>query len=237
MKRAAVIVLLVVVAIPLVLAMADLPPYGSPDSPAYTHVGAYYLEHGVEEAGAENIVTDVILNYRGFDTEGEVTVIFTAMAAVLAVLMASRGGGEAGTRPPLTPPSVVVRFVVRVMAPLTLMFAVYVIMNGHITPGGGFQGGTIVGAVFIALTLVLSERDATRLIPNRPERVLQAAAPIVYCLIGLLGLALFDVYLGYPRTEEMGLLRTAMLVTLEIGIGVGGATVIATIFRTMGSDQ
>ena len=236
MKRAAVIVLLVVVAIPLVLAMADLPPYGSPDSPAYTHVGSYYLEHGVEEAGAENIVTDVILNYRGFDTEGEVTVIFTAMAAVLAVLMVA-GGGTAEARPLPTPPSVVVRFIVRVMAPLTLMFAAYVIMNGHITPGGGFQGGTVAGAVFIALTLVLTEHDVSHLIPHRPERVLQAAAPIVYCAVGLLGLTLFDVYLGYPRTEEMALLRTAMLVALEIGIGVGGATVIATIFRTMGSDQ
>jgi len=54
-------------------------------------------------------------------------------------------------------------------------------MNGHVTPGGGFQGGTIAGAVFIALTLVLSEQDVNRLIPHRPERVLQAAAPLTSC--------------------------------------------------------
>jgi multicomponent Na+:H+ antiporter subunit B len=200
-------------------------------------VAAHYLEYGPEEAGAENIVTDVILNYRGFDTQGEVTVIFTAMAAVLAVLMVVRDPSPALIRPVLVAPSMVVRFVVRIMAPFGLMFAVYVIMNGHVTPGGGFQGGTIAGAIAIALTLIMTEEQAAALIPRRAERVLQAAAPLGFVMVGLVGLALTGSYLGYPRGETGHLVTTVMLLVIEIGIGIGGATVIATIFQTMGSEQ
>jgi len=88
-KRALTIVLLVALAAVLLRAVAELPQYGSPDSPAYTHVGSYYLEHGPDEAGADNIVTGIILNYRGFDTNGEVTVIVTALIAVFAVLLSA----------------------------------------------------------------------------------------------------------------------------------------------------
>jgi len=238
MRRALVIVVLVAVAVPLLLAMAELPPYGSADAPPHTHVAPYYLEHGYEETGAENIVTAIILNYRGFDTQGEVTVIFTAMAAVVAVLVLGASGGPAERKSPsAVPVSVIVRFIVRVMAPFVLLFSAYVIMNGHVTPGGGFQGGTIAGALVIALTLIMSEEHARRLTPVRPERLLQAAAPITFFLIGLAGLALTGDYLAYPHSGSTIWLATLMLTIVEVGIGVGGAMVIATIFRTMGADR
>ena len=240
MRRALVIAVLVAVAIPLMLAMAELPPYGSPDAPTQTHVAPRYLERGFEETGAENIVTAVILNYRGFDTQGEVTVIFTAMAAVVAVLVLGEARGHTdgrSSRPSPVPVSVIVRFIVRVMAPFVLLFSAYVVMNGHVTPGGGFQGGTIAGALVIALTLVMSEEHARRLTPVRPERLLQAAAPITFFAIGLVGLALTGDYLAYPHSGSTVWLATLMLTVVEVGIGVGGAMVIATIFRTMGADR
>ena len=237
-RRGLIVGLLVIIAVPLMYAMSELPPHGSADSPAYTHVSPRYLEQGAEEAGAENIVTDIILNYRGFDTQGEVTVIFTAMAAVLAVLLGA--GGPHGTEP--TPPgrvapSVVVRFIVRVLAPFIATFAIYVILNGHVTPGGGFQGGTILGALVIALTLVLDTDQSERLLPRRPERLLQAAAPLVFMAVGITGLAAFGSYLTYPGAAALAWLRTALLLAVEIGIGIGGAMVLATIFRTMGGER
>ena len=136
-RRILIGVLLVALAIPLAYAMSELPPHGSETTPPYTHISPYYLERGHGEAGAENIVTDIILNYRGFDTNGEVTVIFTAMAAVLAVLLGTTTHPEVDAPRADPQPSVVVRFIVRVMAPLIATFAVYVILNGHVTPGGG----------------------------------------------------------------------------------------------------
>ncbi|MDO8880381.1 MAG: MnhB domain-containing protein [Coriobacteriia bacterium] len=238
-RRALVIFVLVVVAIPLMLAMAELPPHGSPDAPPQTHVAPYYLEHGPEEAGAENVVTAVILNYRGFDTQGEVTVIFTAMAAVVAVLVAGGAGvpAERTAAPTTTPVSLIVRFIVRVLAPFIVLFSVYVILNGHVTPGGGFQGGTILGALLIALTLIMSESDARALLPQRPERLLQAAAPLTFFAVGMTGLLLTGDYLAYPHSGPTIWIATLMLTVVEIGIGIGGAMVVATIFRTMGADR
>lgn len=78
----------------LLPAMLALPPVGSADSPAARHVSPRYLERGVEETGASNIVTAVLADYRGYDTLGETTVIVTAGLACLLVL----GGGLGGRR-------------------------------------------------------------------------------------------------------------------------------------------
>ena len=239
MKRALVIVLLVALALPLLYAVSELPPHGSPDTPPYTHVSPRYLERGVEEAGAENIVTDVILNYRGFDTNGEVTVIFTALAAVLAVLLLD-APPHASRRPHVPdaiPASVVVRFIVRVLAPFIALFAIYVILNGHVTPGGGFQGGTIAGALFIVLYVVLGERATNVLLPRRAERLLQATAPLTFIVVGTIGILAFGSYLLFPQDPSLGWLRTLFYIVIEFGIGIGGAAVIATIFRTMEDER
>lgn len=235
MRRLLIGALLIAVAVPLLFAMAQLPPHGSPATPPYAHVSPYYLEHGPEEAGAENIITDVILNYRGFDTEGEVTVIFTAMAAVLAVLLVT----PTATRAPEAADvdvSVVVRFIVRVLAPFIALFAAYVVLNGHVTPGGGFQGGTIAGALVIVLSLVVDRRGQEQLVPATPERLLHVAAPLAFFLVGVTGLVLFGEYLYYPREESLRWLTTVMLIVVEIGIGVGGASVLVRIFRAMRAE-
>lgn len=236
-RRLAVIALLVILAATLMYAVSQLPPHGSADTPAYRHVASRYLERGPEEAGADNIVTDVILNYRGFDTNGEVTVIFTAMAAVLAVLLGTGNSDGSDTTSPGIAPSVVVRYVVRVIAPIIVVFATYVILNGHVTPGGGFQGGTILGALVIMLTLVVDDQTAAHLLPRGPERLLQAAAPLTFFAVGTAGLVFWGSYLQYPGTGAFGWVTEVMLIIVEIGIGVGGAMVIATIFRTMAGPR
>lgn len=238
-RRALIVALLIAVAVPLMLAMSQLPPHGSPGTPPYTHISPYYLEHGAEEGGAENIVTDVILNYRGFDTQHEVTVIFTSMAAVLAVLLLARtepAEREITSEESRLPVSVVVRFIVRVLAPFIALFSAYVVLNGHVTPGGGFQGGTIAGALIIALSLVMSREEADALLPRKPEHVLQAAAPIAFFLTGMIGLALFGDYLFFPRDEALRWVSVLMMMVIEIGIGVGGASVLVRIFRAMRAD-
>ena len=236
MKKALVASLLIIAAIPLLIAMAALPRHGALDTPVQTHISAHYLEFGVEEAGAENIVTDVILNYRGFDTEFEVTVIFTALAAVLALMLGAGGAGAANQANSESRPSVVVRFVVRLLAPFTAMFAIYVILNGHISPGGGFQGGAVLGALFITLTVVLGGARVAGAFPEASRRWLQIAAPLTFAVAGVAGALLTGFYLGYPTEPALSGLRTLMIIAIEIGIGVGGAAIIATLFTVMEAD-
>lgn len=64
----------------------DMPPFGSPDSPVQTHVGPEYIARTPIDTGVPNLVTAVLAAYRSFDTLGEVTVIFTAVIAVLMLL-------------------------------------------------------------------------------------------------------------------------------------------------------
>ena len=75
----------------LLYGTSDLPPFGDPGAPAHQHVAPRYIEVSPQEVGVPNIVTAVLASYRGYDTLGEVTVIFTAGVAVLALLGARRG--------------------------------------------------------------------------------------------------------------------------------------------------
>jgi hypothetical protein len=80
-----------------------MPPFGSPDNPIHHHVADHYLEESYEEMGGiPNVVTSVLAAYRGYDTMGETTVIFTALVGVLLLLARgprptrSAGGGAGG---------------------------------------------------------------------------------------------------------------------------------------------
>lgn len=70
----------------LVYGTLGLPEFGSPDSVIHQHVVPRYLEQGPEETGVPNVVTSILASYRGFDTLGEVTVVFTGGVGVIMLL-------------------------------------------------------------------------------------------------------------------------------------------------------
>ncbi|MGI9333105.1 MAG: DUF4040 domain-containing protein [Gammaproteobacteria bacterium] len=70
----------------LLSGLADLPRFGDAQAPAHTHVAPRYLQASGTEVGLPNVVTSVLASYRGYDTLGEVTVIFTAGIGVLCLL-------------------------------------------------------------------------------------------------------------------------------------------------------
>lgn len=231
MRRSAVLAVLILAAVPLFAAAASMPPAGSPKNPTSQHVVPRYLEHGAEEGGAENIVTSIILNYRGYDTNGEVTVIFTSLVAVMAVLSVRRHVAR-GRKPKRTPASPVVLFVVRVIAPFVLLFSVYVIANGHVSPGGGFQGGTVLGALLIAASLVLGREAVGRWFPERSRPWVQPVAVLAFITAGIAGL-FWGYYLAFPSDPSLAWFRTVELLFLEAGIGIGGAAIVVSLFWSM----
>ena len=244
MKKALVAALLIVVAIPLLIGVAELPPHGAPDTPVHTHISAYYLANGEEEAGTENIVTAVILNYRGLDTNGEVTVIFTGMAAAFAVLIPAalvRRVHQSGSRPSAAQTgldggvvvSPIVSFIVRLLAPFIALFSLYVMLHGHSSPGGGFQAGAILGGLFIVLSVALGSEKVRPLLDSPLAPWLRIAGPIGFVTMGVLGIALTGYYLGYTQVPALHAVRSAMVMIIEIGIGVGGAMIFATLFAEM----
>lgn len=80
----------VVTAAVLVYGTYGLPPFGAADTPMHLHVAPYYLQNSLAQTGVPNVVTSVLASYRGYDTLGEVTVIFTAGIGVLLLLKGRR---------------------------------------------------------------------------------------------------------------------------------------------------
>lgn len=78
------------VAAALIYGTFSLPPFGIADSPINTHTSPYYLERSIEETTVPNVVTSVLGDYRGFDTLGETTVIFTAGMGIMLLLKGRR---------------------------------------------------------------------------------------------------------------------------------------------------
>ncbi len=233
------LLLVLLVALPLVVGVVNLPPHDAPDAPIHTGVGVRYLARGVEETGNKNLVTAVLLNYRGFDTFFEVVVIFTALAAVLALPRGSAadpGGApaaaaKAANGSDIVPVSPVVSYVVRLMAPFMAMFALAMLFRGHVTPGGGFQAAAVFAAIFIALGLVLGPTRVAELVPDDWRPWLQGAAPLAFALIAAIGWRLTGAFLGFPTDDHTA--QEAMGLFLEVGIALGGGVILARLFVEM----
>ncbi|OSM04070.1 putative monovalent cation/H+ antiporter subunit B [Magnetofaba australis IT-1] len=149
--------------------------------------GAYYAQHTAAETGSANVVTAIIVTYRGLDTLGEVTVLFLT-AAILGLALALESRPQAAPRPPsgelLTTGS-------RLLAPLIVLFGVYVFLNGHLTPGGGFQGGAILASA----TLLLLLTDPLKKFGHGLISRVESGSGFFYVSIGVLGMVLAGGFL------------------------------------------
>lgn len=87
MKRAAALAIVILIAISFVTMVAEMPEFGHEDNPVNNEVKSRYVELGYEETGNKNTVAGVLVEYRALDTFGELTVLFTSMTAIMAVMM------------------------------------------------------------------------------------------------------------------------------------------------------
>ena len=139
--------------------VALMPRFGSPDTPMINEVTDRYIQQGLQETGAVNIVAGMILDYRAFDTLGESTVLFIAASAVLILLRIDRNkdgtpeleliAAESDDRHYEPRADRIMQGSVMVLTPIIFLFGIYIILNGHLSPGGGFSGGAIISAGLI----------------------------------------------------------------------------------------
>lgn len=142
----------VVIVVLLLATVSELPPFGDENNPANNVVIMRYVENGGDETGAQNIVAGLILDYRAFDTFGESAVLFTAAVSVLMLLGASRRNKKSKQKFLLRPHSLdepILRGVASLSIPAILMLGCVVVINGHLSPGGGFSGGAILSTALI----------------------------------------------------------------------------------------
>ena len=147
-----------------------------------------YTQRSVKDTGAINIVNAVLFDYRGFDSLGEATVIFAAATAFKLLfdprpIKLFRYG--------LSP---MVKTGIGIFAPFMFIFAIYVTLAGHISPGGAFQGGVILATLSILLAVVYGLRFQMRRTAATPR-----AATILESLgaLGIISIGLMALPLGY----------------------------------------
>ena len=150
-RAASVFVCLFVVGV-LLYTVAALPPFGAPDNPTSNEVVAKYIESGLQDTGATNIVAGMILDYRAFDTFGESCVLFVAVCSVIILLrnLGPRDAYDHFLHEREEPRhDIIMKKVAVLLVPISMVFGIYVVLNGHLSPGGGFSGGAIIGSSII----------------------------------------------------------------------------------------
>jgi multicomponent Na+:H+ antiporter subunit B len=224
--------LLALIAVGLALSLTHI-PFGQDRM----QVGDYYLNHGVEDTGAPNIVTAVVLNYRALDTLGEVTVLFIASLGV-GVFLSLQGKRDTEGKHDLPPASLIVRRGSQFLFPLILLFGGYIFLHGHLTPGGGFQGGSVIASAFLLMFL----GNAGYRLRQRPLAVTESLAGITFVIIGLIGLVIGGYFLNnfLPKGSEFALFSAGVIPILytAIGLKVGAELVgiVANMFES-GSER
>ena len=253
----------------LVWAGLDLPAFGDPQAPAAMYVSPYYIEHTIEDAETPNVVTTVLADYRGFDTMFETSVVLTAGLACLLLLrvfsrrpqrqrlyrhVASDIVVQIST-PHLnpddpaaferldalwTPHDLIIRTACRLLVPFIQLFALYVIAHGHHSPGGGFQGGVILGAAFILIALSYDLRTLEHRINESMTGILSPAGVFIYAGVGAVCMLLGSNFLDYGALA--GLLSTSPararslgILFVEIGVAIAVMATMALIYTNLSS--
>ena len=222
-------VLSIVVCLALALAMmitvSWLPAFGSADVPANNEVAQRYLSKAIEETGATSAVAGMILDYRAFDTLGESFVLFTAACCVFILLRRDtpEPAGAARERESfdLTRDPILTKMS-HILVPLIFLLGIYVILNGHLSPGGGFSGGAILGAGLILFSISHQPAGVSRFFNLRTYRVITVSALSFYCLAksysfftGANGLAS-----GIPLGTPGAIFSSGLILPLNIAVGL-----------------
>jgi multicomponent Na+:H+ antiporter subunit A len=133
----------------------------------------YFAEFGPTLGHGRNIVNVILVDFRGFDTMGEITVLATAAIGVRALLRL--GAAEtpsidpSGQEPQTSP---IFRTAARLLMPLLLVFSLFLLLRGHNEPGGGFVGGLVAAAAFALYAVAFGARRARKRLPVSPSALL-----------------------------------------------------------------
>jgi len=121
-------------------------------------IGEAILQQGADEVGAANLVTSVVLGYRGIDTLGEIAILFTASTATSLVLSSLSAKSSSNKKTTVRDEGTVLASSASLFFPLLITLGMYIILHGHLTPGGGFQGGVILATAFFLPLLAVPGR-------------------------------------------------------------------------------
>lgn len=220
----------------LLTAVSGLPTFGHAENPVNNEVAARYIENGLQETGAVNIVTGMILDYRAFDTLGESHVLFIATCTVLILLRLDKKEdkelGESNDRTHEPKNDVILQTVARILVPPIFIFGMYVILAGHLGPGGGFSGGAVIGAGLILYLNAFGFARTEKFFTARTYKRMSFAALACYSVAKS-----YSFYTGANGIESViplgtpgAILSSGLILVLNICVGIVVAGTMYTFY-------
>ena len=208
--------------------------FGLPDYRDVVPLYGQVINHSaVEERSSTAVVSAVNFDYRGFDTLGEEFILFAAVL-VLALLLRRlseerRDRHEWKARHEHTT-SAAVRLTCAALVGPTVLLAVYITAHGHLTPGGGFQGGVIAATALLLVYLGSDYPTMQRLRPLPLVETAKAAGALTFVLLGLAGLifagAFLENFLPLGTPGDLVAAGTIPLLSVAVGLEVAGGFVL-----------
>lgn len=219
----------------LLLAVSYLPVLGDPNGPNNNEVSARYIEKGMEESGAVNMVTNMILSYRGFDTFGETCVLFIAATCVIILLRRNEEEIENAKETDWKyepKPDAILQKMTLVLVPVIFLFGFYIILNGHLSPGGGFSGGATIGAGLILYVTTFGFHKTQRFFNEKVYDLVKVGALSLYSLT-----MIYYFYTGANMLKNMiplgtpgNILSSGMILPINIFVGLEVACTMYAFF-------
>lgn len=231
----AAIVFSIVLAGLLLYTVSCLPRTGNASNPANNEVPERYIEKGLEETGAVNVVTGMILDYRAFDTFGESNVLFIATITVLILLhKKKKNGAEEEDNDRVFEPKndVILQASAAILVPIIIIYGIYIILNGHLSPGGGFSGGAIIGAGLILYLTAFGFKRANKMFTEKTYKGVCFVALTFYCLAKsysfFTGANHLDSHI--PLGKAGHILSSGLILPLNICVGMVVACTMYTFY-------
>jgi len=226
LKHISIVIILAFLGLIMLLDLNKIPNQFEYANSIYHHI----TNNAVGETGSLNFVTAILYDYRAYDSMGESTIIFGAVSGIVLLL----------SRKTLPVSSHGLSFIVKrtygMLTPFIFLFSVYIIAHGHLSPGGGFQGGVILGAISIIFSIVYgSEFDYKRYTPTT-KTLLETSGALLFIGIGLIGIIYSGSFLSnlnILNSEPGSLLSAGSIPFINLGIGFKIGAGLAIIFYSM----
>lgn len=198
----------------------------------------FYIQESLPKGGGSNVVNVILVDFRGFDTFGEICVLGIAAIGALVMMDGMRAHGTTmtpGLTLRFTPSPLMLRMSAAWILPIALVFSVYILLRGHNLPGGGFIAGLITAIALIVQYIAIGQDKTEQLLNALNGRQYERWIGIGLSIAGLTGLAAFlwgrpfltSAYL-HPKLPLLGEIPLASAAVFDIGVylTVVGATLL-----------
>ena len=244
LTRAFAILCCLVFTLVMLATVAYLPRFGGAGNATVNETSERYIEKGVEEVGATNLVTNIILVYRGFDTYGESCVLFLGATAVIMLLAVDEKNTSKEDQERLRRSDAldkanrnqILGHITTILMPIILLYGLYILCNGHLSPGGGFAGGSILGGALILCETAFGVGKVRSFFSHKIYHIVKVGALILYAV-----LICYTIYVGanglpniIPLGKPGSILSAGIILPINVAVGLEVACTMYAFYTYFG---